>query len=80
MKKSLSSVSIQTVPVMAALNNGEIATISRAVNGGTRLHQVENMLETDTLGKTKQGASLDWRNINATGNSLRVHFNESDVK
>ena len=53
-KKSLSSVSIQTVPVMAALNNGEIATISRAVNGGTRLHQVENMLETDTLGKTKE--------------------------
>ena len=43
MVKSLSSVSIQTVPVMGAgagaghFANGEISTISRVVNGGTRL-------------------------------------------
>ena len=42
--KSLSSVSIQTVPVMGAghFANGEISTISRVVNGGTRL-QVQTL-------------------------------------
>ena len=42
--KSLSSVSIQTVPVMTGpggpghgYGNGEISTISRTVNGGTRI-------------------------------------------
>ena len=33
-------MSIQTVPVMANFNNGEISTISRTVNGGTRINQV----------------------------------------
>ena len=52
MVKSLSSVSIQTVPVMGAgagagagaghFANGEISTISRVVNGGTRL-QVQTL-------------------------------------
>ena len=44
--KSLSTVSIQTVPIMSGIGgmggitgytNGEISTISRTLNGGTRL-------------------------------------------
>jgi len=56
--KSLSSVSIQTVPVMAGpghvYGNGEISTISRAVNGGgTRLQDVHIAME--ALGQHQMG-------------------------
>jgi len=52
--KSLSTVSIQTVPIMSGnggmgaltgYTNGEISTISRTLNGGTRLQDVHIAME-----------------------------------
>eukprot|EP00090_Calanus_glacialis_P015783 TRINITY_DN24862_c0_g1_i1.p1 TRINITY_DN24862_c0_g1~~TRINITY_DN24862_c0_g1_i1.p1 ORF type:complete len:145 (-),score=31.09 TRINITY_DN24862_c0_g1_i1:377-775(-) len=48
MPKSLSSVSIQTVPIMSTstFSNGEIQTISRTMNGGSRY--TEDILNQDS--------------------------------
>jgi len=76
MPKSLSSVSIQTVPIMSSstFSNGEIQTISRTLNGGSRYTEDIYTQDRRNLGEPVQQPLYLYRQLSIQS---RDHLPES---